>query len=72
MYQKPKGLENIGATCYMNAVLQCFYNVKVLTEELKKYQIIPIMKMTWAYKDVINQLSSKDSKPAVPTFLKML
>jgi ubiquitin C-terminal hydrolase len=68
--QKPKGLENIGATCYMNAVLQCFYNVKVLTEELKKYQIIPIMKMTWAYKDVINQLSSKESKPAVPTFFK--
>ena len=68
--QKPKGLQNIGATCYMNAVLQCFYNVKVLTEELKKYQIIPGMVITWAYKDVINQLSSKDSNPAVPTLFK--
>lgn len=68
--QRPKGLQNIGATCYMNAVLQCFYNVKVLTEELKKYQIIPGMVMTWAYKDVINQLSSSDSNPGVPTFFK--
>ena len=58
MYQKPKGLQNIGATCYMNAVLQCFYNVKVLTEELKKYPIIQGMRMTYAYKDVIIQLSS--------------
>ena len=29
---KPKGLENIGGTCYMNTVLQCFYHVKELTE----------------------------------------
>ena len=68
--QRPKGLQNIGATCYMNAVLQCFYNVKVLTEELKKYQIIPGMVMTWAFKDVINQLSSSDSNPGVPTLFK--
>ena len=67
--QRPKGLENIGATCYMNAVLQCFYNVKALTEELKKYQNIQ-GPMTSAYKDVINQLSSKDSKPATPTLFK--
>lgn len=68
--QRPKGLQNIGATCYMNAVLQCFYNIKVLTEELKKYQIIPGMVMTWAFKDVINQLSSSDSNPGVPTLFK--
>ena len=68
--QRPKGLQNIGATCYMNAVLQCFYNVKFLTEELKKYQIIPGMVITWAYKDVINQLSSSDSNPGVPILFK--
>lgn len=68
--QRPKGLQNIGATCYMNAVLQCFYNIKILTEELKKYQIIQGMVMTWAYKDVINQLSSNDSNAAVPTLFK--
>ena len=68
--QKPKGLQNIGATCYMNAVLQCFYHVKVLTEELKKYPIFQVMPMSWAYKDVINQLSSKDANPAVPELFK--
>ena len=25
---KPKGLKNLGGTCYMNATLQCFYHIK--------------------------------------------
>jgi ubiquitin C-terminal hydrolase len=28
------GLENVGATCYMNATLQCFINVPTLTQYL--------------------------------------
>ena len=38
------GLENIGATCYMNATLECFINVDPLTRyllnESNYYQII--------------------------------
>ena len=33
------GLDNVGATCYMNATLQCFLNVKPLTEYLLNEQI---------------------------------
>ena len=34
------GLTNIGATCYMNAVLQCFSNLKNLTNYLLKSEVI--------------------------------
>ena len=33
---KPKGLQNIGATCYMNATLQCFFHVMKLTKYLSE------------------------------------
>ena len=33
------GLDNVGATCYMNATLQCFLNVKPLTEYLLNEQL---------------------------------
>ena len=67
---KAKGLENIGATCYMNAVLQCFFHVKPLTNELLKYNTFPGMFMTNAFKDVISQLASNSSYPAKPELFK--
>ena len=65
---KAKGIENIGATCYMNAVLQCFYHVRVLTNELLQYPTN--MHMTLAYKDVISQLASNSKCPARPILFK--
>ena len=35
---KPKGLRNLGGSCYMNSTLQCFYHIKELTNFFLKYK----------------------------------
>ena len=65
---KAKGIKNIGATCYMNAVLQCFYHVKVLTNELLKYPSQE--EMTSAYIELIKQLANNNVYLANPSAFK--
>ena len=56
------GLENIGATCYMNATLQCFSNIDKLRTYLidKKYQELEKnkneKKLSFALAEVLNHL----------------
>ena len=74
----PKGLENVGATCYMNAVLQCFYHVKPLTSEIITYNstynlnqnMLQQYPMTIAYLDVVKQLSFDKSRAGKPILFK--
>ena len=71
----PRGLNNIGATCYMNSVLQCFYHVFELTNELLKLKNIDEAKMpmTSAYIQTINELSfSKYSSISPFQFKKII
>ena len=72
--KKPKGLSNIGATCYMNATLQCFYHVKKLTDYLIKETYsndniyIKQNSITYAYLNLINELNNKNGKEYIEPY----
>ena len=63
-----KGLDNVGATCYMNATLQCLANIKPITEYLLNqnnydllYQNYDICKLTLQYIQVLIGLFCSES-----------
>ena len=60
---RARGLANVGATCYMNATLQCFYHVKKLSENLiNDNNITPSMEITYSYKNLIEELTGCKDK----------
>ena len=63
-----KGLDNVGATCYMNATLQCLANIKPITDYLLNqnnyiflYQNYDICKLTMQYIQVLIGLFCSES-----------
>ena len=60
------GLKNVGATCYMNATLQCFSQIEKLVNYFKykiyveqvfiKYQLDNKLCLTQSFKDLIENL----------------
>ena len=60
---RARGLANVGATCYMNATLQCFYHVKALSENLiNDKEINNGMEITYCYKKLIEELTGCTDK----------
>jgi len=58
---KARGLENVGATCYMNATLQCLYHVKQLSESLvNDDKIDEKLELTYSFKKLIEGLAFTD------------
>ena len=52
------GLDNVGATCYMNATLQCLYHVKALSENIiNDDKINDKLKLTFCFKNLIEELA---------------
>ena len=68
--KQPTGLNNIGATCYMNATLQCLANTKKLTDYfLKTYLDKPNNTMSNEYHKLILNLN-KNYKTYSPNSFK--
>ena len=57
-FTRARGLENVGATCYMNATLECLYHVKALSENIiNDARIKSNMKLTFCFKDLLEEMA---------------
>ena len=67
IFKKPKGLLNLGLSCYMNSLLQCLYYIPELREYFienkESFNEKPICK---ALSEIMNKLKNDDSEFIIP------
>ena len=68
---KPKGLINLGSTCYLNSLLQCLYYIKDFRNYFLNGKFNKLLSMCLSLKDVMNGLNRKgDEKYYKPEKIK--
>ena len=76
----PKGLNNIGSTCYMNSVIQSLYHISDLSnglldlynQDILNEEILNKMPMTLSFLEVVYNLSFRESKSFSPERFKII
>jgi len=69
------GLENLGHSSYMNASLQCLFNIEILSKKLlKKYFTLnsKTQQLACAYTSLLFELINTTSKSIIPSLFKSI